>query len=178
MKIIEIDLDVFKGLTNLLETAEDTYSDVIRRLIRSKSSIGDDPPLGLIAGLARGASSNVGLLNSAMTPKPAKSSVTGILNQPADVPRGTGLLARAMQGDARIDLPKGTELRATYKGKQYVAIVIDERTVELNGKKYSSLSGAAMAIAASPVSGYAFWRIFDGESQKWIKLSEHRDQGR
>ena len=199
MKTVEVDLDVFKGLTNLLETAEDTYSDVIRRLIRSKGAIGHEPPVGLIAGLARRTASSsdhpVGLLSSAMTPVPRKAPEAGLLNQPADVPRGLGLLARGLQGDAgsarhasnshkvgladtRIDLPQGTEIQARYKGKVYVANVIDERTVELNGKKYSSLSGAAMAIAAGPVSGYAFWRIFDGENQKWIKLSEHRDQSR
>ena len=179
MKVIEVDLEVFKELTNQMQTAEDSYSDVIKRLLRLVNAAGaDDQP--------------VGLLNSPAVAAPGLHSVArpkGLINQAMsrEAPHGSGLglissvLARTNTSqiglsDLRIDLPSGTELRANYKGKEYIAHVVDGRTVELNGVKHSSLSGAAMSITASPVSGYAFWRIYDPKIQKWLKLSEHRKQ--
>ena len=164
MKTIEVDLDVFKRLTNLLETTEDSYSEVIRRLlwptnVRSAIwSVSATTPAtnsqGAVAGVDAPRSDADNIVQSEL---------------PAIVKNA---MLRAEVG--RIDLPKGTELRARYKGKDYIAYVIDGRTLALNEHQYSSLSGGAMAITHSPVSGYAFWKICDPSTQRWIRLSEYK----
>ena len=167
MKTIDVDLDIFKSLTNLLETTEDSYSAVIRRLLQPRNvrssiwSISATTP----------ALNSQGLVTEVDASRSEAENVAP--SEPVSVPtiiRNAMLRAEA----SRIDLPKGTELRARYKGQEYIAYVIDGRTLGLNENQYSSLSGAAMAITHGPVSGYAFWKIRDPNTQRWIRLSEFK----
>jgi hypothetical protein len=50
----------------------------------------------------------------------------------------------------------GTEFRASYKGRIYLARVAGGALV-LNGVKYDSPSAAAMSITTKPVNGWTFW---------------------
>lgn len=201
MKTIDVDLDVFKRLTNLLETTEDSYSEVIRRLLRPTNvrsgiwSVSATTPAansqGSVAGVdaSRSETDNVipgelpDIVKNAMLRAEVgrQGSVAGVDASrsetdsviPSELPAIVkNAILRAEVG--RIDLPKGTELRARYKGNDYIAYVIDGRTLALNENRYSSLSGAAMAITHSPVSGYAFWKIRDPNTQRWIRLTEYK----
>ena len=62
-------------------------------------------------------------------------------------------------------LPKvGTELVHKYKGTAFAARVVADtsvksgRAVELDGKRYSTLTAAARAITGRAVNGWVFWR--------------------
>lgn len=61
---------------------------------------------------------------------------------------------------------------ATYKGKEYKAVVYNNGRIKFNGQFYDSPSTAAKAVRKRATNGWAFWRIRkDGEQ---IKLSELR----
>ena len=55
-----------------------------------------------------------------------------------------------------VRFPAGTELRATYKGKTYLARV-ENGALVLNGERFDSPSAAAMSITGKPVNGWTFW---------------------
>ena len=62
-------------------------------------------------------------------------------------------------------LPKvGTELVHTYKGTAFAARVVADtsaksgRAVELDGRRYTTLSTAARAITTRAVNGWVFWK--------------------
>ena len=55
-----------------------------------------------------------------------------------------------------VRFPAGTELRATYKGKTYLARV-ESGALVLNGERFDSPSAAAMSITGTPVNGWTFW---------------------
>ncbi len=55
-----------------------------------------------------------------------------------------------------VRLPAGTELRATYKGKTYLARV-NAGALVMGGQRFDSPSAAAMKITAHPVNGWTFW---------------------
>ena len=52
--------------------------------------------------------------------------------------------------------PAGTELRAKYKGRTYLASV-ENGALVLNGERFDSPSAAAMSITGKPVNGWTFW---------------------
>ncbi len=55
-----------------------------------------------------------------------------------------------------VRFPAGTEFRAKYKGQTWLGRVQGSALV-LNGKRYDSLSAAAISITDSPVNGWTFW---------------------
>ena len=55
-----------------------------------------------------------------------------------------------------VQFPVGTEFRANYKGRTYLARV-EGGALVLNGVKYDSPSAAAMSITTKPVNGWTFW---------------------
>ena len=57
-----------------------------------------------------------------------------------------------------VRLPAGTELRATYKGKTYLARVA-AGALQLNGESFGSVSAAAVHITGNPVNGWKFWQV-------------------
>ena len=69
-------------------------------------------------------------------------------------------------------IPHGSELKAVYKGQEYFA-EIDDGKVSWNGKKYSSVSKAAVAVIQSTGSkrttenGWRFWEVKEPGNNKW-----------
>ena len=55
-----------------------------------------------------------------------------------------------------VHFPAGTEFRANYKGRTYLARV-EGGALILSGVKYDSPSAAAMSITTKPVNGWTFW---------------------
>jgi hypothetical protein len=55
------------------------------------------------------------------------------------------------------ELAEGTELKATYKGREYRASITDGRWVDSHGVEHSSPSAAASAISGTNVNGLRFW---------------------
>jgi len=55
-----------------------------------------------------------------------------------------------------VRFPAGTEFRATYKGKVYLARV-EGRALVLNNERFDSPSAAAVSITKNPVNGWTFW---------------------
>jgi hypothetical protein len=55
-----------------------------------------------------------------------------------------------------VRFPAGTEFRANYKGKTYLARA-ENGALVLNGRRFDSPSAAAMAITGKPVNGWTFW---------------------
>ena len=73
-----------------------------------------------------------------------------------------------------VRLPAGTELRATYKGQTYLARVASG-ALTLNGKRFDSLSAAAVSITGSPVNGWTFWQCRLPGQSRWTGLKELRN---
>ena len=69
-------------------------------------------------------------------------------------------------------IPHGSKLKAVYKGQEYFA-EIDDGKVRWKGKKYSSVSKAAVAVIQSTGSkrttenGWRFWEVKEPGNNKW-----------
>lgn len=82
---------------------------------------------------------------------------------------------------------KRIHIRFKYKGKLYIAhirtdglITFDSKSADyerLKGKKYKSPSGAALAIAGHPMSGWRCWKYKDSTG-KWIPLDNLRKKAK
>lgn len=72
-----------------------------------------------------------------------------------------------------VTFPPGTEFRATYKGQQYTGVVKDGALV-MNGKRFGSLSAAAVSITGNPVNGWRFWECQLPGTTKWRLAAELR----
>jgi DUF2924 family protein len=97
--------------------------------------------------------------------KPANSSpAAGAIN--------TGGTAFVSKG---VSFPHGTEFRATHKGQHYPAFVKNGALV-LNGKRFTSLSAAAVSITGNPVNGWRFWECLPPGAAKWKFAVELRKQ--
>lgn len=139
---VEIDFEVFKGLTARLTSEADTYNEVIRRL------------LGLPA-------TEASLL-------PGEFDVPG---QPA-VAHGEGVLAQLAGGVwfSNVYFPNGTMFRATYKGKTYRARVQNSQWVDEFGLMRKSPSDAASAISNTNVNGWRFWFVRRPQDEDWQRM--------
>lgn len=72
--------------------------------------------------------------------------------------------------------PEGTLFRSTYKGKLYSGKV-ESGELRINGKKFDSLSGAAVSITGSPVNGWRFWECKPPGAPSWMPAAVLREQG-
>jgi hypothetical protein len=72
-----------------------------------------------------------------------------------------------------VRLPAGTELRATYKGRTYLARVAGGALV-FNGERFDSPSAAAMSITHNPVNGWIFWECRLPGRGQWLRLRDLR----
>lgn len=78
----------------------------------------------------------------------------------------------------RITFPHGTEFRGHYKGQVYMArvengaIVFDNKS--FNDRRFSSFSGAAVAITKHPVDGWNFWECRIPGKASWRRCNELR----
>jgi hypothetical protein len=65
-----------------------------------------------------------------------------------------------------VRFPAGTEFRATYKGKTYLARV-ENGALVLNGQRFDSPSAGAMSITRKPVNGWTFWEARQPGRTSW-----------
>jgi hypothetical protein len=72
-----------------------------------------------------------------------------------------------------VRLPSGTELRSTYKGKAYLARV-NSGALVLQGRRFDSLSAAAISITGNPVNGWTFWECKLPAQDRWQILKSLR----
>lgn len=72
-----------------------------------------------------------------------------------------------------ISFPHGTEFRATYKGQQFTAVVKNGGVI-MNGKRFTSLSAAAVSITRNPVNGWRFWECLTPGNTKWKLAADFR----
>jgi hypothetical protein len=72
-----------------------------------------------------------------------------------------------------VRLPAGTELRAMYKGRTYLARVA-AGALQLDGRRFDSPSAAAMSITSHPVNGWKFWQCRIPGQGTWTLLKELR----
>ena len=70
-------------------------------------------------------------------------------------------------------LPHGTKLRATYKGRSYLARIEDGEWIDDSGLKHSSPSAAARHITGSNVNGLRFWQGNRPDVEGWLSLDSH-----
>jgi len=100
----------------------------------------------------------------------------GLLNLPPRKKQAndeSGKLGGAPWVTKNISFPHGTEFKAIYKGKEYSAVV-NNGALELNGKRFSSPSAAAMSITNVPVNGWTFWKCKKPNQGSWKVMKEYR----
>lgn len=85
-----------------------------------------------------------------------------------------GLLVQALGGVwfNGVHLPDSTKLRATYKGKTFLAEIKNGRWVDSDGITRTSPSEAASAISKTNVNGWRFWYALVPGDTLWIRLDE------
>lgn len=103
-----------------------------------------------------------------LPPSPARQALVG--EQTAGK---TGSVAADDWIAKNVRIPAGTEFRASYKGKVYLAHV-QAGALQLNGNAYDSPSAAAMAITHTPVNGWIFWECRLPGSVGWIRIDSLR----
>ena len=124
---VDIDFEVYKGLTAHLQSESDSYNEVIRRLLGLPS-----------AGLTGG---HINALEYGL-PVSAGNALAG----------GVG---GVWYGN--VFFMDGTIFRATYKGQTYFAEIRGGQWVGLDGVARTSPSHAASAISGTNVNGWRFW---------------------
>ncbi|MGH8111143.1 MAG: DUF4357 domain-containing protein [Rhodanobacteraceae bacterium] len=72
-----------------------------------------------------------------------------------------------------VRFPSGTEFRAPYKG-QLIEARVENGALHLNGKNFTSPSGAAMTITGGPVNGWTFWECRTPGSASWRSINALR----
>jgi hypothetical protein len=85
-------------------------------------------------------------------------------------PRQDSLTQKAQSGKPwvvkGVVFPHGTEFRSSYKGQMYYARV-DNGSLLLNEKKFSSPSAAAMSITKNSINGWKFWECKLPGNHNW-----------
>ena len=66
-----------------------------------------------------------------------------------------------------------TQIRRTYKGREYRAYVLRNGKISCDGDTYDSLSAAARAIVNRQVNGWAWWKYKDPRGN-WVPMKELR----
>lgn len=69
-----------------------------------------------------------------------------------------------------LELPHGTLLRATYKGRQLSARVDNGRWIDSEGRQHASPSAAAKSVTNTNVNGLRFWEAQLPGASNWQKL--------
>ena len=135
---IDVDLDVFKALTALIQEEGQAHNDVFRELLNLDSPVEADIP------------------------------------SPDIVPVNEILVRRVLYAgqfySRGLVLPSGTELRARYKGQQYLAKIENGKWVGLDGLEFTSPSAAASAITGTTVNGWRFWEAKRPGDRGWRRL--------
>jgi hypothetical protein len=140
---IDIDFEVFKALTTLRESESVSYNDVLRRLL----NLGPESVR----------------INSLREFDNFKFQ--------ADLRDGLPKLAFGIWYQNK-HFPEGTEFRATYKGRTYLASIKDCVWVGEDGLIRRSPSDAARAISGTNVNGWRFWHAKIPGSECWNRLDK------
>ncbi|SNS79568.1 DUF2924 domain-containing protein [Sphingopyxis indica] len=146
---IEVDFDVYKALTLLRRNEEDSYNDVVRRLL----NIAEEAP---------------NLLDCDENLKPV-----GIIPEDQIARLLAGLDAPGVWM-GNVFLPDGTKFRATYKGQTFRAEIKDQRWQDEEGNVRHSPSDAAGAISGTKVNGWRFWYVKRPNDDDWLRLDDLR----
>lgn len=107
---------------------------------------------------------------------PENSLVTGSLEERI-IPAKLNILAKAPEPGVwmgKVFLPDGTQLRATYKGQTFRAIIRGETWIDEKGVPRKSPSDAAGAISGTNVNGWHFWYAKRPTDSDWHRLDEFR----
>jgi hypothetical protein len=75
-----------------------------------------------------------------------------------------------------VTFPEGTEFRATYKGRTYMAQVEGSALV-LDGTRHPSPSAAAVSITGGAVNGWRFWEARLPGQSGWKIIESLRKNG-
>lgn len=67
-------------------------------------------------------------------------------------------------------LPRPHPLQATYRGQTYKASLLKDGSIKLDGKRYPSLSAAAVAIVGRNMNGWWFWKARNRDGA-WVRLT-------
>ena len=112
-----------------------------------------------------------------LTARRASESVTyndvirellGLKSGAATTPKPNGVWAyRGVQ------LPDGTQLRATYKGQTYTA-EIRGGSLMLDGQRQTSPSAAASYITKNNANGWDFWEVKRPGDASWLIMKQLR----
>lgn len=137
---IDIDFEVFKGLTAQLQSESENYNDVIRRL------------LGLPG---RESSFRPGEIDAPGLPVPSQNALA---------PQTGGVWYSS------VFLPNGTVFRATYKGKTHRAWIQNSQWVDEFSIVRTSPSDAASAITGNNVNGWRFWFVRRPQDEDWQRM--------
>jgi hypothetical protein len=157
---IEIDFDVFKALTALREGESDSYNHVIRRLLKlSPPSPIDNIVRALASAPRRASAKNEGFFAGGLAAQPPKNFLATLLD---------GALFNGVY------FPEGTQFRATYKGRTFVAQIKDRQWIGEDGVVRSSPSDAASAISGTNVNGWRFWHALRPGDVEWVRMDELR----
>ncbi len=73
-----------------------------------------------------------------------------------------------------VSFPEGTQFRATYKGKTYLAEIKGGAWVDHEGSSHTSPSEAAHAITRTSVNGWRFWKFKRPGDPSWRLLNTLR----
>lgn len=141
---IEIDFEVFKGLTARLLDESDSYNEAIRRLLN--------------------------LPASEVSPNIGDADTPGL---PAVLPGGLGGQTRGVWF-SNVFFPDGTQFRATYKGRTHRARIKDSQWVDEFGMTRSSPSDAASTISRTSVNGWKFWFVRRPYDEDWVRMDALR----
>ncbi|MGL4314953.1 MAG: hypothetical protein ACRCSO_13290 [Sphingomonas sp.] len=145
---IDIDFDVYKELTRRRRDEQDSYNDVLRRVLSLSEA--DKPKINA---------------NDEVKSDPINSLVR-ILHPEIGSPKGAWI--------GNVFFPEGTKFRATYKGRTYRAEIRDERWRDEDGLIRRSPSEAAGSISGTQVNGWRFWFAKRPTDEDWYRLDELR----
>jgi len=145
---IEVDFEVFKRLTMLRESEEDSLNHVVRRLLSLAES-----------------EECVGNVHDRLNPASKPTAVNLLLG---------GATTKDGAWIGNVFFPNGTRFRATYKGRTYRAEIKDEVWVGEDGVLRQSPSEAAGAISGTKVNGWRFWYGLRPGDEDWRRLDEFR----
>lgn len=162
---IDIDFDVFKALTALRESEDDSYNAVVRRLLNLSPESLKTEEVGTADDLLHGVRRepvNILQLLAALPPTTLTSRHGNFLNS----------LAAGGAWFNNIHFPEGTLFRATYKGETYSGKIRNGRWVDQDGNKRTSPSDAASAISGTNVNGWKFWYTKRPTDEDWVRLDD------
>jgi hypothetical protein len=92
--------------------------------------------------------------------------------QPSGVPQKMSGAPWVSKG---VTFPHGTEFRAEYRGRRYLAQVDDGQLV-YDGQKFKTPSQAAGAVTGNAVNGWNFWECKMPGKSSWVRISELRNK--